>query len=171
MMFGEVEVRPVGSKGRHNCKRKIFYDAFNNNEDLLVGSLDSSTFRPFPRALYHQHRCLCAVGRGFFWSAIVMVRCNSEIDSDVSVDYETATGTASSITGDALDATDYTVSLMVEGLTSNTTYEYTATCSSVDASTTVQSTEAEFTTLPSEDVGKEISFVWAADLAGQGWGR
>jgi len=104
-------------------------------------------------------------------SAIVMVRCNSEIDSDVSVDYETATGTASSITGDALDATDYTVSLMVEGLTSNTTYEYTATCSSVDASTTVQSTEAEFTTLPSEDVGKEISFVWAADLAGQGWGR
>ena len=99
-------------------------------------------------------------------SAIVMIRCNTELDSDVTVAFGTMGQTVS---GTVSNDTDFTVSLLLDGLTSATTYDCTATCSS--GGVDVTSVTGSFTTLAGADVEKASSFVWVADLAGQGWGR
>jgi len=101
-------------------------------------------------------------------SAVVMIRCNNEHDSAVSLylDGEVEAETQ------AFMAKDYTVSFEVDGLDSNTEYSYSATCEPLDGvSPSVDSMGATFKTAPSADDKAHINFVWAADLAGQGWGR
>ena len=102
-------------------------------------------------------------------SAIVMVRCNNEVDSAVSL---ALGGGASVPDSQAFLARDYTVSFLIEGLSGKTKYTYTATCTPLDGvSPAVSSMDASFMTAPSADDSSALSFVWAADLAGQGWGR
>ena len=101
-------------------------------------------------------------------SAIVMVRCNNEVDSAVSLSIDGASVDDSQ----AFEAKDYTHSFLIEGLSGNTKYSYTATCTPLDGvSPAVVSMDASFMTAPSADDSSTLKFVWAADLAGQGWGR
>lgn len=92
-------------------------------------------------------------------SAIVNARCNSEVDSIV----ELVTDSGSVSMGSVTSATDYTVSYEWTGLSSSTTYVFTVTCGSLS------SMQASFKTLPMPDEAAALKFVWAADLAGQGW--
>lgn len=101
-------------------------------------------------------------------SAVLMARCNKAENSAVSFVYGTATGPKMSMVGSVTNATDYTISVKATGLTSNTRYVFNATC--VGATTTT-SVSASFKTAPAETAPVAQRFVWAADLAGQGWGR
>ncbi len=71
----------------------------------------------------------------------------------------------------AFAARDYTASVHVEGLSSDTKYYYTAVCAPLDGSTPTHSTSATFKTAPAADDDGAVSFVWVGDLSGQGWGR
>ena len=101
-------------------------------------------------------------------TAIIMVRCSNEKDSVVSI---TIDGGASIEDTQVYGARDYTTSVHVEGLESNTKYVYSAKCTPLDGSKAIYSGGASFKTAPSTDDDGPVSFVWAADLAGQGWGR
>jgi alkaline phosphatase D len=105
-------------------------------------------------------------------SAIVMTRCNSEEDSIARITYKIR-GSSSSIsfTKQAYEANDYTAKFGLSGLTSNTIYDYSVTCTANIDSDITSSRAASFKTLPAATDEVELSFVWAADLAGQGWGR
>jgi len=102
-------------------------------------------------------------------SAVVMVRCNNEKDSAVSLSLDKGASVEAS---QAFMARDYTISFLVKGLSGNTKYSYVATCTPLDGvSPAVTSMNASFMTAPSADDSSALKFVWAADLAGQGWGR
>jgi alkaline phosphatase D len=101
-------------------------------------------------------------------SIIIMARCNTEVDSKVALTMDGETVQE----GQVFEARDYTISFKVQELTSNTLYTYTVGCTSLaDENATVSSMEASFKTTPSPDDAVAFNFVWAADLAGQGWGR
>ena len=103
-------------------------------------------------------------------SAILMARCNNAVNSAVTFTYNLASGgPTTSSSGSVTSATDFTLSVRVTGLTANTRYSFTATC--VGSTGTKTSRVASFKTAPAADVPAEVKFVWAADLAGQGWGR
>jgi alkaline phosphatase D len=99
-----------------------------------------------------------------------MARCNSELDSTANLSLS-AGGTEQILTSSALAAKDFTVSFLAEGLESGTTYTYTVQCAALDGSLSSESAAASFKTAPGPDDAVDVSFVWAADLAGQGWGR
>lgn len=105
-------------------------------------------------------------------SVIIMTRCNNNEDSIARVAYSiqgTSTGTV--VEREAYQANDYTAKIMLTGLVSNTRYDYNVTCvANIDGDLTV-SMPATFRTLPTATQEVDLSFVWAADLAGQGWGR
>jgi alkaline phosphatase D len=104
-------------------------------------------------------------------SIIIMARCNSEEDSNAVLFLDGEINQE----GEVTDATDFTISFKVEGLESNTKYTYTVQCSSISTSETRQepltSVEGSFKTVPAAEDAVPLSFVWVADLAGQGWGR
>ena len=69
-------------------------------------------------------------------------------------------------------ADDYTFTFVVDDLEPHTLYRYTVFCLPLDTSMPMDSSvEASFQTAPAPQDAKAVSFVWAADLAGQGWGR
>lgn len=93
-----------------------------------------------------------------------MARCNTEEASDVVFSLAVENITT------AVDAsTDFTSSVKVDNLKAATVYDYTVSCASGDS--VVESEPGNFKTLPMPDKEAPISFVWGADLAGQGWGR
>jgi alkaline phosphatase D len=103
----------------------------------------------------------------------INARCNSEEDSKVVLYVDDV------MTKDA-EATsedDFTITFEVDGLESNTKYSYVVTCDPLGADTVVAtdaayiSMEGSFKTVPGADDEVAVNFVWAADLAGQGWGR
>lgn len=99
-----------------------------------------------------------------------MARCNNAVNSAVTFSYNIASGgPTSTASGSVTSATDYTLSVRVTGLTANTRYSYSVTC--VGSTGTKTSRVASFKTAPPADAFAEVKFVWAADLAGQGWGR
>lgn len=101
-------------------------------------------------------------------SVIVMVRCNTETNSAVSLHM----GDQMMDLGRVTSITDFTVSHQVTGLTKSTMYEVVASCQPViGGGDAMMSQTASFTTLPGPEDEEPISFVWVADLAGQGWGR
>lgn len=103
-------------------------------------------------------------------SIIVMMRCNNEAASGVTISYQEAeNGEVMTTETSVDDSTDYTASVLIEGLTSSTEYTYDVQCAA--DGTTLESMQGSFQTLPAPDAMEDISFVWAADLAGQGWGR
>lgn len=108
-------------------------------------------------------------------SAVVMTRCNTEQNSLVTISYTSTQRHVfpeKRVVTQALVDTDFTVSVQLEGLMANNKYEYRVTCEAIDGSTfPVHSARATFWTAPSPDEAIDVSFVWAADLAGQGWGR
>jgi phosphodiesterase/alkaline phosphatase D-like protein len=101
-------------------------------------------------------------------SGIIMVRCNSEKDSKVSI---TINGAASVEDTFVFAARDYTASVLVKGLSSDTRYYYSARCIPLDGSIATRSGGASFKTAPAEDDEGAVNFVWVGDLSGQGWGR
>lgn len=100
-------------------------------------------------------------------SIIVMARCNTELDSSVALTLNGEVVQEEDVTS----ASDYTVSFVVENLTSGTQYTYMVQCTSSTDGGVVSSAEGSFKTAPAADDEVPISFVWCADLAGQGWGR
>ena len=69
---------------------------------------------------------------------------------------------------------DYTASVKVSGLRDNTRYYYQASCQprfGRDKRNAMLGPVSSFTTAAETDEADEVSFVWMADLAGQGWGR
>jgi alkaline phosphatase D len=101
-------------------------------------------------------------------SGIIMVRCNSEKDSEVRISMSRGVSVESV---HAFAARDYTASVLVKGLSSDTRYYYTAICAPLDGSTPTYSTGSSFKTAPAEDDEGAVNFVWVGDLSGQGWGR
>ena len=101
-------------------------------------------------------------------SVVVMVRCNREQDSQVKLTFAQTSRTAS-----AHSSNDYTAKFILTGLLSNTVYAYFAECTPNPGGLggTLQSLTGRFRTLPLATDSVPLSFVWAADLAGQGWGR
>ena len=97
-----------------------------------------------------------------------MARCNSAQNSQVNFSYGAGSGPRSVLSGSVTSTTDYTISVKATGLTSSTVYNFNATC--VGSSTT-SSVTASFKTANAETSTAPIKFVWAADLAGQGWCR
>jgi alkaline phosphatase D len=105
-------------------------------------------------------------------SAIVMARCNSEEDSATTIYYKVqGTSTESSKLGQAYQANDFTTKVQLTGLLSNTAYDYRVTCTANIDGNITSSRTANFKTLPLPTQEVDLTFVWAADLAGQGWGR
>lgn len=106
-------------------------------------------------------------------SAIIMARCNTEVDSRVVLTLGSEMVQEENVSSD----TDFTVSFQVEGLDSNTEYTYSVECEASNSTTAeVRQTPAvsipgSFKTAPAADEAAAVSFVWVADLAGQGWGR
>jgi phosphodiesterase/alkaline phosphatase D-like protein len=101
-------------------------------------------------------------------SVVIMSRCNTEKDSMAKVGYKArGSNIDTTRTVEAYEANDFTAKMMLTGLLSNTTYDYNVTCTAnIDGKVTV-SRPASFKTLPTATQETEISFVWAADLAGQ----
>jgi len=94
-------------------------------------------------------------------SVNIMARCNNEQASTMTLQLDE--GPTFSVDVDA--STDYTHTFVVNSLSSNTIYKYKVMCGDLD------SVQGSFKTAPSPDDAAPIKFVWAADLAGQGYGR
>ena len=107
-------------------------------------------------------------------SANIMVRCNDELDSSVKVLYareDDSTGGSMEMTAEVDANSDYTTTIKLEGLESNTKYQYSASCTpNNDVDVNVErvdrlaalTMEASFKTSPAIDDEVPISFVWAA---------
>ena len=91
----------------------------------------------------------------------INARCNSEVDSKAVLYIDNVM----SKEVPANSEHDFTVTFEVDGLESNKKYSYYVTCD--DATSMVGS----FKTPPGPEDEVAVNFVWAADLAGQGWGR
>lgn len=109
----------------------------------------------------------------------INARCNSEEDSKVVLYVDDVMTKDAQVTSED----DFTITFEVEGLASNTKYTYVVTCDpvaegavaatpkSVATDAAYISMEGSFKTAPAADDEVAVNFVWAADLAGQGWGR
>lgn len=91
----------------------------------------------------------------------IMARCNNEeaVTMSLSIDDSEVSS------ADVDSTTDYTHTFVVDGLSSKSSHTYKVMCGDLE------SVQASFTTAPAPDDAAAISFVWAADLAGQGFGR
>ena len=112
-------------------------------------------------------------------STVVWARCNNEYESRIIIDLSTShdfddeyTKEVRSVLGPLIKAdNDYTGNVLFQGLEAEQTYYYRARC--VDMSGHDRSKEAlgpvgTFKTAPGHKSNQEFSFVWAADLTGQG---
>jgi alkaline phosphatase D len=124
-------------------------------------------------------------------SAVVWVRCNREMDARLRVElwepgrYEQEgdherehddgayeKGDVRSIRGPRVGAkTDYTGSVQVHDLEPGEAYLYRARCEATGGRGTELSRVGLVRTAPAPRAREDVRFVWAADLAGQGWGR
>ncbi|KAG7353503.1 PhoD-like phosphatase [Nitzschia inconspicua] len=104
-------------------------------------------------------------------SVVIMARCNSEEESSVSLFLNGEVQQEATVTNE----TDFTISFKVERLESNVRYTYSVQCTAISTAEARQeplnSMEGSFKTAPAADDAAPVSFVWVADLAGQGWGR
>ena len=91
----------------------------------------------------------------------IMARCNSGVSSSMKLLIDGS----ESATADVDSSTDFTHTFVVENLSSNSAHTYQVMCGDLE------SAEGSFTTAPGPDDAAALSFVWAADLAGQGYGR
>ena len=99
-------------------------------------------------------------------TAIIMARCNSEEDSEAVLTLDGSVVQTITVTSE----TDFTVSYEVADLSPNTMHTYSVVCTPAGGEA-MSSMEASFKTAPAAEEETDISFVWVADLAGQGWGR
>lgn len=110
-------------------------------------------------------------------SAVVNLRCNSEKNSFVRINIAEADFRGGvnfpeyDVEGYAVEANDFTASIKLHNLAVNTKYEYRVTCDAIDGSGLLESRRNSFWTAPEDSDAVDFSFVWVADLAGQGWGR
>jgi alkaline phosphatase D len=108
-------------------------------------------------------------------SAVIWARCNQETLARMIVRLTPQGGSEMLLEGPIVAAdTDWTGSLMVDGLTPNTRYSYEVQCFEYPTPEypDVQSSPVgTFRTAAAADRSRDVSFVWYADIAGQGWGR
>jgi alkaline phosphatase D len=102
-------------------------------------------------------------------SVVLNARCNKEVNSQVTFAYGIGAGPRTLISAGVTSATDYNANVLVSGLSSSTAYTFNATC--VGGGNTTTSVTASFKTAPPATTAAAQKFVWAADLAGQGWCR
>jgi alkaline phosphatase D len=104
-------------------------------------------------------------------SAVVMARCNSKLDSSVYIKYTASSrGSVEKLATTSTSASsDYTSHVLLSGLKDDTTYQYIVECSASGVVT--KSGIMTFQTAPLASKPADVSFIWAGDLAGQGWGR
>lgn len=99
-------------------------------------------------------------------SANIMARCNNEQASTMTLQLvEPTTDVLPTFSANVDASTDYTHTYVVNSLSSNTMYKYKVMCGDLE------SMQGSFKTAPSPEDAAAIKFVWAADLAGQGYGR
>lgn len=115
-------------------------------------------------------------------SAVVWARCNNEPTGRVIFDLSTFKDfrdTDTDATRTQLETkvgaeSDYTGADQFNGLEPGTTYYYRAQCVvSAESGEGQKDTGpvGRFKTAPKQDHAAALSFIWAADLAGQGWGQ
>ncbi len=109
----------------------------------------------------------------------INARCNSEEDSKIVLFVNDVMKQEAQVTSED----DFTITFEVDGLESNTDYSYVVTCDPLGEDAAVVATpkaasdatyvsmDGSFKTAPAADDEVAVNFVWAADLAGQGWGR
>ncbi len=109
-------------------------------------------------------------------TAIIWAR--GESDSHLVVDYSTSPnfrGRVASAVGAKISAeTDYTGTVELIGLRPDTTYYYQVRFvkgARTKFNNSLQGLIGRFRTAPANFQARPIRFVWAADMAGQGWGR
>ncbi len=109
-------------------------------------------------------------------SAIIWAR--GESDTRLVVDYSTSPnfrGRVASAVGTKISAeTDYTGTVELIGLRPDTTYYYQVRFvrgARTRFNNSLQGLIGRFRTAPANFQARPIRFVWAADMAGQGWGR
>ncbi len=108
--------------------------------------------------------------------AVVWARCNAERGARIEVDFapeddfDRDRNLRKKVGPPVSDATDYTGSVKLGRLEPNTRYRYQVACVS-DGGEVDGVAVGSFRTAPAEDDDEAVRFVWAADLAGQGWGR
>ncbi|NET04607.1 MAG: hypothetical protein F6K16_07695 [Symploca sp. SIO2B6] len=112
-------------------------------------------------------------------SAIIWARGNRQ--SNLAVDFSTSSnfrGLVNTIIGSQVSAeTDYTGTLELSGLRPDTTYYYQArfvkdaTSGGLSQLRENEDFVGKFRTAPDSEQNRTVRFVWAADMAGQGWGR
>ncbi|MGB7445376.1 MAG: alkaline phosphatase D family protein, partial [Coleofasciculaceae cyanobacterium] len=111
-------------------------------------------------------------------SALIWARGNRE--SNILVDFSSSPnfqGLVNSVmsSNKVSAATDYTGTLELSGLQPDTNYYYQASfvsgLPSLQSERGRQGLAGSFRTAPAMDQERTVRFVWAADLAGQGWGR
>lgn len=103
-------------------------------------------------------------------SANIMARCNKEQATTMTLMIDDLSATSSrsnplTYVANVDASTDYTHTFVINNLTSNKMYTYTVMCGDL------KSMQGSFKTAPRPDTAAAIKFVWAADLAGQGYGR
>ncbi|MGD8588651.1 MAG: alkaline phosphatase D family protein [Chromatiales bacterium] len=118
-------------------------------------------------------------------SAVVWGRCNREQPARLQVqlfesgeEYERGKGRVVEET-QVTDETDFTGSVMFRGLKPDTDYAYRVWCLPQQGTRQNHSNKkmvdrsaiGSFKTAPGRRNAETVRFVWAADLAGQGWGR
>eukprot|EP00485_Elphidium_margaritaceum_P023460 CAMPEP_0202711300 /NCGR_PEP_ID=MMETSP1385-20130828/23131_1 /ASSEMBLY_ACC=CAM_ASM_000861 /TAXON_ID=933848 /ORGANISM="Elphidium margaritaceum" /LENGTH=547 /DNA_ID=CAMNT_0049371009 /DNA_START=1177 /DNA_END=2820 /DNA_ORIENTATION=+ len=101
------------------------------------------------------------------FAANVMARCNDDVSSAAKLFVNDEFAQELAINS----STDYTATFKLEDLESNSIYRYMVECKDANAGVSTTSVEGMFRTAPAADDTVALSFVWAADLAGQGYGR
>jgi len=100
-----------------------------------------------------------------------MARCNSKVDSSVNIKYSASgRGAVETLVSTSASASsDYTSHVLLSGLKPDTVYQYLVEC--IASGVVSKSGIMTFHTAPMSTEPTPVSFVWAGDLAGQGWGR
>ena len=111
-------------------------------------------------------------------SVVLWARCNDQQDGRIYFDLSTTPlfddKTPGKVGPRISEDSDYTGSLLIEGLKPDQTYFYRGRCDrNPGYSSEVQVTRpvGTFSTAADKHHQESVKFVWVADIAGQGWGR
>jgi alkaline phosphatase D len=137
----------------------------------------SKWFRPAQAQTSKQYNLL-AIQTGDVTANRAVIWARSDRESRLVVNFSTSptfTRQPQIRVGSVASAeTDYTGTIDLRGLRPNTTYYYQVRFvdGAVDPrSFKLQGLTGRFRTAPSPEQARSVRFVWAADMAGQGWGR
>lgn len=158
---GDLEIKLIGIDGSVMFEKKMSPETKN---DGIASEEESSGEDELPITTTD---VFIQSGEVSDSSINIMARCNNEENSTVTLYIDGSEKNSAVVTAD----TDFTHTFVVGGLTSNTSYKYTVECTSTMSGSALSSMDGSFKTVPGAEEERAVSFVWAADLAGQGYGR